>query len=183
MRVRADDRADAAVEIPAEGHLFAGGFRMHIDDDRLHGAGELFDDPIGGVKGAVRPDVHIGTAEDAEHRHGRTVAGLDDGDLRADRFAREIRRAQDALLLLQQRDRLAPLVHVVAHRADVDAVVAQLREHVAGETAAGGRVFGVGNYQIELTFANQAGHNLGTDMLAGFPDDIPDDQKSHADSF
>ena len=60
--VRAQDGSDAAIEMPAHGDLFAGGFGMKIDEDDFGlDAGQQVVDGVEGVVGAVHEDAaHAG---------------------------------------------------------------------------------------------------------------------------
>ena len=54
VRVGAHHGGDAAVEIPAHGLLFAGGFGVNVDDDHFDVAGKLGEFAIGGAEGVSR---------------------------------------------------------------------------------------------------------------------------------
>ena len=54
VRVRARDDADPAVEVIAEGELFAGRLGVKIHRDYVTAAAQLFDGAVGSEKGILR---------------------------------------------------------------------------------------------------------------------------------
>src|SRR5207253_987187 len=64
--VRADDGADAAVQVVAHCDLLAGGFRVQVDKHDLAGAVYLREGGIGGPEGAVQVPAHEGASHQVD---------------------------------------------------------------------------------------------------------------------
>lgn len=75
--VGADHEAGAAVEEMPEGLLLAGGFGMHVDDDRVRdrpqGAGRQF--PLGRGEGIVQR-IHVDAAHHVQDEDAGALLGL-----------------------------------------------------------------------------------------------------------
>jgi hypothetical protein len=169
--------------VTRQGDLFAGDLGVHVDDDDLHLAIELLQDALAGVERAIRPHVHERPPQQREHRDRLAAPRGHYGDLQPDRLRRKIRGPDDAVRRRQQRQHLAPPIDVVPHRTHVDAVVAELGEHLGGQAAAGGGVFGVGDDAVDAALADELGDDLRTGVFSGATDDVPDDQEPHAQAF
>ena len=144
VRVRAEHRRDAAVEIAAHELHFAGGFGVEIDEPDAHVAGHLAEHAVGGMPGAV-DRLHEQLAEQARDADAFAVAGRDDRPIAADRFGRQVGRLDDVRLAFEDGVDLAAAIDVIAERDGVDPGADQLAVDRRREPRAAGGVLGVGD--------------------------------------
>ena len=92
MGVRAPDDADAAVEVPAHGALFARGFGVHVDDDDARFVADFAERALDGAE-RVFGRLHEGAADEIDDGERAAVARGEHADAAAGRLG-IVERAQ-----------------------------------------------------------------------------------------
>ncbi len=183
MGVRAHHKADAAIEEVPHRLLFAGGFRVHVDDDCIHHMAErtIGNRPLHGGEGIIQR-VHVDPAHDVDDRHLRAVAGRVDVDAASRRSGREIDRTQQARLPVDIDEGFALVPDVVAGGHHIGARIHHILKDLLGDAEAGGRILAIHHDEIEAVFLDQARQSLNGSGAAGPADQITQKQKLHRSS-
>jgi hypothetical protein len=171
--MRSEDNADSAVEVPAHGDLFAGGLGVHVHDDDLHVPGKLAKHLIRRAEGAIGHRLHEQSPQERDDRHLGTGPGLIDGHGPPNGCGRQIRRPDDAIRLLQQRDDLLPTVDVVAHSDQIHAVATQFVVELWGQTGTAGDVLRVGDDAVKIVLLDEVRQGLRNRETPGRPTTSP----------
>ena len=147
VRMRADDRADAAGKRIGKGDLFAGRLRMQIDEHDIRV--DVLQRLLHAAKRRIRDVVHEDLA-----------AQVDDGDPLALHFPdqhrpaifgrRHVHRAHHPVRLIDEIVQVALREGVVAHRHHIDPIADELMVDPARDPFAVRRVLPVGHDQIDL---------------------------------
>jgi hypothetical protein len=172
--VGAEDDAGAAVEVPAEGDFFAGGFGVYVDDDDFDVARDLLDDAIDGLERAIDDGPHEEPAHERDNGDARPALGLVGSIFAANGGGREVGRPDDAVGAGENGDDFAAAIDVVAHGHEVDAVAAEFFVERGGEAGAAGDVFDVGDDAVDGVIADDGGQGVAEDEAAGAADDVAD---------
>ena len=181
--VGAEDGGDAAVEVPAEGDLFAGGLGMDVEED--DGGGDLAEKLVGLAEGVV-----AGGHEDAalEVDNGVLLAGgefaLVEAEARSsggvvggaeDAAAAEVRIGGNGHVL----EDLALVPDVVAGGDDVRSHVEDFFGERGGDAEAAGGVFAVDDEEVDGVGFDDVGEMLAYDVAAGGAEDVADEEDVH----
>jgi hypothetical protein len=185
--VGAEDGGDAAVEVPAQGGLFAGGFGVEVDEDDL-GVGvalDLGEEVVGLAEGVIG-----GGHEDA-------ALHVDDGVLgavaqrafveaEAGGAVREVGGADDAAAAHvgvggdgHVFDNLFFVPDVVAGGDDMRTEVEEFFGDGGGDAEAAGGVFAVDDEEVDGVGFEDVGEVLAYDVAAGRSEDVADEENVH----
>jgi len=185
--VGAEDGGDAAVEVPAEGGFFAGGFGVEVEEDDF-GVGVALDhdeELVGFTEGVVG-----GGHEDAAlHVHDGVlgaVAELTLVESEAGCAVREVGGAEDAAAASvgvggdrHVFDDLFFVPDVVAGGDDVGAEVEEFFGDGGCDAEAAGGVFAVDDKEIDGVSFEDVGEVLAYDVAAGRSEDVADEENVH----
>ncbi len=187
VRVRAEHGGDAAVEIPAERDLLAGGLGVEVEQNDL-GAG-LFAD-FGEQIVGLAEGIVAGAHEDAALQIDDGVCGAVGKhalvDAEAGRSVRVVGRAKDAAAAhvggfgdVDVLEDLFLVPDVIAGGDDVRAEVEELFSDGGCEAEAAGGVFAVDDEEIDGVGLKQVGQMLVHYVPAGGPENIAYKQNLH----
>ena len=107
------------------------------------------------------------------------LSASDGGEPPSGRLPAQVGRADQPLAVGHGGDDVDLFEHVVAEGDDVDAVAADLVEQVLGDAGPAGDVLGVGDDQIDLPLADQAGQFVVNGLAAGPADDVAKAKNFH----
>ena len=155
--VRADDRADPAVEMEPEGVLLGRQLAVEVDEpDRRQRLGRLVEQRVG-VGERVLDRLHVRPALEVDDRELGAVERLEDAPAAAGHaVGAVVQRPQDAIVRLEVRVDLALVPDVVAGRDHVDA---GREERLGGrrrQAHAAGDVLAVGRDEVDAALARGA---------------------------
>ena len=185
--VGAEDGGDAAVEIPAEGDFFAGGFAVEVEEDDFGAgfAGDLGEEFVGFAEGVV-----AGGHEDAalEVHDGVGLAGGEFALVEAEAGGADgvVGGAEDAAAAGvgvggdgHVFEDLFFVPDVIAGGDDVGAEVEELFGDGGGEAEAAGGVFAVDDKEIDGVGFKDVREVFADDVAAGGAKDIADKEDIH----
>jgi TonB-dependent receptor len=98
VRMRAQHRGHAAIEVPAERLFLGRGLRVKFDDNRVGLGTQLLDHPVCSLEGTIRLHRHVGPAQQRKHRHAE-AAGFDDDVVPPGTLSRQVGRTAHAVHL------------------------------------------------------------------------------------
>jgi hypothetical protein len=183
--VSAKQSGDAAVEIPAESHFFAGGFAVKIEQDDL--CGDFAEEFVGFAEGVVAGghedaalEVHDGVGLAVwEFALVDTEAGCADSVVgRANHTAAaDVRIDGDGHVL----EDLFFVPDVVARGDDVGAQIEEFFCNGRGDAKAPGGVFAVDNEEIDGVGVEDVGQVFAYDVAAGGAKDVADEEDIHCE--
>ena len=179
MAVRPEDGRDAAIGKMTERHLFARGLGVKIDEDRrgldaeVEFGEELFEPGEGVIERIHEEPAHQVDDENAPLADRMQPPAGTGGSLR------EVRRAQDAGIALDIGDDFALVPDVIAGGQDIDFGVVKFAAEAFGQAAAGRRVLGIDDDQVEGEPTAQGRHVLFYGLTAGPSDNIATKQDFH----
>jgi hypothetical protein len=189
--VGADDGGDAAVEIPAEGYFFAGGFAVEVEEDDFGSgfAGDVAEEFVGLAEGVVAAghedatlEVHDGVAlAGGKLALVEAKAGSADGVVGGaeDAAAAGVGVGWDGHVF----EDLFFVPDVVAGGDDVGAQVEELVGDGGGEAEAAGGVFAVDDEEIDGVGFEDVREVFADDVAAGGAEDIADEEDIHLKSL
>src|SRR5712691_4611705 len=173
VRVRAHDRADPPVQVPAHRRFLRGRLGVHVaEDDAV--VGVLGEDGVGGAKRVVD-----GLHEDpAHHVHDQDLVAV--GFERAPALARGagriVRRTRDALQLRQLREELLLSEYVIAGGDHVGARGLDLLYELCRQTKAAGGVLSVDHGHVRFQLALESRQERLDRVAARMPDHVGDEK-------
>ncbi len=185
--VGAEQGGDAAIEIPAQGNFFAGGFAVQVEEDDL--GGDLAEELVGLTEGVVAGghedaalQVHDGVAlaggelalVDAEARGADGIVGG-----AQDAAAANVGVGGDGHVL----EDLALVPDVIAGGDDVGAEVEELFRDGGGDAEASGGVLSVDDEEVDGIGFKDVGKVFADDVAAGGAKDIADKENVHLRSL
>jgi hypothetical protein len=185
--VGAEQGSDAAVEVPAEGYFFAGGFAVEVEEDDF--GGDLAEELVGLAEGIVAAghedaalEVHDGVllavAEfalvDAEAGSADSVVGGAE-----DAAAADVRVGGHGHVF----EDLALVPDVIAGGDDVGAEIEEFLGDGGGDAEASGSVFAVDDEEIDCVGFEDVGEMFADDVAAGGAKDIADKKDVHLKSL
>lgn len=185
--VGAEDGGDAAVEVPAEGGFFAGGFGVEVEEDDFRvgvalDEGEEFVGFAEGVVGAGHEDAALevddgvwgAVAEGAlvEAEAGSAVSEVGGAE---DAAAAGVRVGGDVHVF----DDLFFVPDVVAGGDDVGAEVEEFFCDGGSDAEAAGGVFAVDDEEVYGVSFEDVGEVLAYDVAAGRSEDVADEENVH----
>jgi hypothetical protein len=185
--VGAEDGGDAAVEIPAEGGFFAGGFGVDVEeDDFCVGVAFDLDEKLVGFAEGVVAGGHEDAALQVEDGVFGAVAELALVDAEAgcadgvvggtdDAAATDVRVGGDGHVL--EDFFLVP--DVVAGGDDVGAEVEEFFCEGGGDAEAASGVFAVDDEEVDGVGLQDVGEMFADDMAAGRAEDVADEENVH----
>jgi len=141
VRVRADHRGHATVEVPAEADLLARRLGVHVDEHVVDAVAEALEHRVD-LDERRPPGPQVEVAREVHDAEPHSVA-LDDRVAAARLRAQVVRRAHDPRLVVEVRVDLLAVIGVVAERDDVDARGEQLVGDLRGDPEAAGDVLAV----------------------------------------
>src|SRR3984957_13400520 len=181
--VRAEESGDAAVERPADGYFFGGGFAVEVEEDDL--CGDLAEELVGFAEWVVAGghedaalEVHDGVGlAGGEFALVDAEAGGADGVVGGaeDAAAADVGVGGDGHVF----EDLALVPDVVAGGDDVGAEVEELFCDGGGEAEAAGGVFAVDDEEINVVGFKHVGKVFADDVAAGGAKDIADKEDIH----
>ena len=146
--VRAHAGGHPAVEVPAHGHLLAGGLGVHVHEHRVGAVAQLGERGVRLREGrAHRLKEH--EPGQVHHPEAHPVA-LDDGVPAPRAALRVVRRPHDPLLAVEVSVDLPVAVRVVAERDRVGSRLEQLARGLLGHAHAARRVLAVHDHEVGL---------------------------------
>ena len=182
--VGAEDGGDAAIEIPAEGLLFARGLGVEIDEDDL--GGDFGEELVGFAEGVV-----AGGHEDAalEVEDGVLGAVIEGALVAAEAYGGGgvvagteqaagalVRGGEDAHVV----EDFALIPDVVAGGDDVGAEIEEFLGERGRDAEAAGRIFTVDDEEVDGVGSKQVGQVGLDDAAAGGAEDIADEENIHS---
>src|SRR5216683_4433489 len=181
--VGAEDGGDAAVEVPAEGYFFAGGFAVEVEEDDL--GFDLAEELVGLAEGVI-----AGGHEDAalEVHDGVGLAGGQLALVEAEAGGADgiVGGAEDAAAadvgvgghghVLKD---LFLIPDVVAGGDDVGAKVEELLRDGGGDAEAAGGVLAIDDEEVDGVGVEDVGQVFADDVPAGGAEDIADEKDIH----
>lgn len=181
--VGAHDGSDSAVEIPAEGDLFAGGFGVNVEQDDL--CGDFAEQLVGLAEGIVTGG-HEDAAleiEDGVLLTGGQFALVHTESRRADGV---VGRTQDAASAFVRVGRdghvfedFALVPDVIAGGDDMRAQVEDLFGDGRGDAEASGGILAIDDEKVDGVGFDDVGEMLAYDVAAGGAKDIADEKNVH----
>ena len=185
--VGAEQGGEAAVEIPAEGDFFAGGFAVEIHEDDLGAgfAGDLAEEFVGFAEGVV-----AGGHEDAALEVDDSV-GLAGGEFalveaEAGGAGGVVGGAEDAASALvgvggdgHVLEDLFLVPDVVAGGDDVGSEIEELFGDGGGDAEASGGVLAVDDEEVDGVGFHDVGQVFADDVAAGGAKDVADEEDIH----
>ena len=187
----AEDCGDFAVEVPAHGDFFAGGFSVEIDDNDF---GLDSGEEIGcGVKGVVGP-AHEDLAHEVEYCVWLPLVGpvrdCPFEDTIAGEAGLHICRAEDATGAFlavgwdgEVVEQFALVPHVVAGCHDVGAEVEELLGDLGGNAEAAGGVFDIHDGEVDVVGLAQMADVLAHDPASRAAEDVADEEDVQSGSM
>lgn len=182
--MRTDDEAGAAVDEMAEALLFAGRFRMEIEDDRIRLLAERtgVEDRLSRLEGIIEFRMHEDAAHDIGNQNAGAVAGKEQVGTAAGRAGRVVGRAKKLVVPLAEDHRFLLVPDVIARGHHVGTGVDRLEEDVFGDAEAASGIFAVDDDEIELEVTDQSRKPLPDRRAARLAHHISQKQKPHARS-
>ena len=150
MRMRPDDRADAPVQKPSHRHLFARCLRVQVDENHVRLLSQRFKLALRRRKRAVAR-VHEHLPQQVQHAH-MDAARLADDAAAAGIARRQIRRADDARIVVQNLKDILIVPNMVPHRNDVDAGLKKLLADIERQPSAVRCILPVYDYHVKRMF-------------------------------
>jgi len=182
VSVRADYRGGAAIEIPAHGNFFAGGFGVYVNEDESDVGRERGEFGVGFAKRIVDGG-EKGAALQIEDGILHAISGGAGEEAAAGRAIGKIRGAQEARFMGQIVEDFAAVPTVIAAGEDVDAVVEEFVGEARGDAETGGGIFAVGDDQIDFLLSDDVGEALADDVASRGANDVTDEENTHAGSL
>lgn len=170
--VGAEIEGDFAVEVPAHGDFFGGGFGVEVNDFDFDVAGDFGEHAVHGAEGVIDLDSHVEASHDLEDGAADAGAGGDDAPAFADGGGGKVAGADEAVGLFEEGEDVAFAVGVVAEGAGVNAGGEDFLEDGGRESGAAGGVFGVGDNEVDGAVGDGFGEEFGEDVASGFADDV-----------
>ncbi len=185
--VGAEDGGDAAVEVPAEGDFFAGGFAVDVEEDDLGAGrfGDLGEEVVGLAEGVVAgghedaalevdDGVRLAVAEDAlvEAEAGGSVGVVGGAE---DAAAAGVGVFGDGHVL----EDLFFVPDVVTGGDYVGSEIEELFGDGGGDAEAAGGVFAVDDEEIDGVGVEDVRQVFADDMAAGGAEDVADKENIH----
>ena len=175
MRMRAQHRDRAPVQMPAQRDLLARGLRMDLDQRAVRLAFQFLEHRIRPEERTIALQPHERAPQHGEHRQLETLYIQD--HVVAPRIAlRQVRRPahrREIVDLVLP----APLVpHMVAQRDRIHPGRQQRFRDGSGDARAGGRVFAVGDHHVQIQLSAKPRQTLLKDLAPRLPHDVSDEQ-------
>jgi hypothetical protein len=149
VRVRAHHRRDAAVQVPAHRHLFAGQLGMKIDESDFDLLRQLFENLVRFAKRAIGLR-HVGAALQVDNRAIDAVAGLHGHDAAAGQIVDVVGGTKQSRLAFEIVVNFALVPDMIATGQDVQAVAEQFVGKLRGDAESARRIFAVGDAQVDF---------------------------------
>ena len=156
--VGADDGADTAVEVDAEGVLLARELAVEVDDaDGWQWLRCLFDQPVE-LRERILDGGHVGSALEVEDSHFGAVPGVEYTPTSpGDAVGAVVERPEDPFLVLELRVNLALVPDVIPRGDHVDARVEHRLGRGGGQAHAAGYVLAVGRDEVDVLLTAKTG--------------------------
>jgi len=179
MCVCAQHRRGDAIEVISQSYLFAGRFRMEIDEERrstrLAEALRLLP---AASKRILRPGLHERATLQTEHAQ-RPGGSLDDDTPDTGSTGLQIKGAQNAGLLPEPGDEICLIPRVIAQRDDIDPLLQKLARNPRGNPPSSGGILPIDDDGIRRELTPQLGQKPIQGEPSGFPHHIPEKEEGH----
>lgn len=178
MRVCSQDGTDSTVEHASHQLFIACCLGMEVEQCNA-AIGNLFmncfQNATGGVERAIDRR-HVDPAEQRENGDRRAVGQSENGVSLSGSLGRIVAGTNDPLVGIEHRHDFLLPERVIAQRDAIDARVNEFPEKDGSQTAAAGRVFRVGDDEIQRVFFTNRTEPAGNDTASRFADDIADEK-------
>ena len=154
---------------------------VDVDEDRVDDLAQrrCFERTVGDREGIVER-VHVQPAHEVDDEDAGAAPGLDHGGAAAGRAGREVRRAHEPRLALDEDERLALIPGMIAERHGVGAGHQDLVADRLGDAEAAGGVLAVDDDAIEPPALAQRRQPRRDGAAPGPSDDIAEEEEAHS---